>query len=55
MTQEVRCDLNQFPTHLLKLHSEKNYDRNSRINMPFTIMLATEEIGMPGADGYMGH
>lgn len=54
MTQEVRCDLNQFPTHLLKLHSEKNYDRNSRINMPFTVMLATKGIGRTGADGYNG-
>lgn len=54
MTQEVRCDLNQFPIHLLKLHSEKNYDRNSRINMPFTAMLATKGIGRTGAHGYNG-
>lgn len=37
----VEVQLNQFPTHLLKLHFEKNYGRNSRINMSFTVMLGT--------------
>lgn len=41
-------------THPFKLHSEKNYGRSSKINMPFTVMLATTDGVRTGVDGYTG-